>query len=762
VEVLVGLRKGSHGAGTWALPGGYVEVGESFEGAALRELAEETGLRGGADVERPRLVPFSANNIMHKEAVGGGGRAPLLRSASAPAAVAAPAALCTVHTVSVFVEVWARPGADGCGAPRVLEPHKCHEWRWVRWSEVAALPEPLFPSLRQLLGGYAPRQGGRELGFGGGGVSAAAAGGAPDVGFGRDDDGGGGGAETMGNRSHATSIVDAAAAAWWWRRRVLRGACCVGAGAWGAARAIAAGEGAPSLPLCALLLLLLLHGGCTLLSPLPAPMAELPQHEVLCPLAPPPPPTAPPATGQRRRRRQRLRVAVTGGAGSLGGAIARQLAGEHGIDVLVLDRCAPSPQQRAQLQQALRELQKKKEGQPSSSEAGADAETTAAAAATVEFATLDLLRCPEPELDAALSSVDALVHAAGLVRLADDFGALHNAHVLGTQRVVRAARRAGRVRCLVHTSSTGAWHDASRPLHGAREEEAGQGNGSCLIGVAGPNHYSATKRRAELIALGANHAACRSGDSGGSDGKLPAARDLLTCAIRIPGVYHAHDPLIVAPLLSGAVRAVPGARAGAGAAVTDFVYLENAAHAHCCALRTLLRATATAAEEQTQQEEEEEDQEDQDGGGGGGGDGGQRDGSRRAVARAAAGRAFNCTNNDPQPSVAMWEDMLAVCAGVGGGVGGDAAPKLMCLPKPLLWCAALLLEAAFALLGGAVPAPRAAVWNLTRRSLDFSTTSATFATGAAAAIGYRPRFNNRQSFEHIRELLLQEQEQQRR
>ena len=37
-------RKGSHGEGTWSIPGGHLEYGESFEQTAVREVQEETGL----------------------------------------------------------------------------------------------------------------------------------------------------------------------------------------------------------------------------------------------------------------------------------------------------------------------------------------------------------------------------------------------------------------------------------------------------------------------------------------------------------------------------------------------------------------------------------------------------------------------------------------------------------------------------------------------------------------------------------------------
>ena len=43
-EILVGKRKGSHGSGQWALPGGALEWKETSSSCAKRELREETGI----------------------------------------------------------------------------------------------------------------------------------------------------------------------------------------------------------------------------------------------------------------------------------------------------------------------------------------------------------------------------------------------------------------------------------------------------------------------------------------------------------------------------------------------------------------------------------------------------------------------------------------------------------------------------------------------------------------------------------------------
>jgi len=57
-RILLVLRSCEPGAGQWALPGGFVENGESPAEAARRELEEETGLRG----DDPQLV-----DVIHQE-----------------------------------------------------------------------------------------------------------------------------------------------------------------------------------------------------------------------------------------------------------------------------------------------------------------------------------------------------------------------------------------------------------------------------------------------------------------------------------------------------------------------------------------------------------------------------------------------------------------------------------------------------------------------------------------------------------------------
>jgi 8-oxo-dGTP diphosphatase len=60
-KILLGLRR-SHGAGTWALPGGHLEWGETVESCARREVKEETGLYLGVVSQGPY-----ANDVMAAE-----------------------------------------------------------------------------------------------------------------------------------------------------------------------------------------------------------------------------------------------------------------------------------------------------------------------------------------------------------------------------------------------------------------------------------------------------------------------------------------------------------------------------------------------------------------------------------------------------------------------------------------------------------------------------------------------------------------------
>jgi len=61
-KILLIKRKGSHGSGTWAPPGGHLDFGESISGCAERETREEIGLK----IKNLKVVGFT-QDLFKKE-----------------------------------------------------------------------------------------------------------------------------------------------------------------------------------------------------------------------------------------------------------------------------------------------------------------------------------------------------------------------------------------------------------------------------------------------------------------------------------------------------------------------------------------------------------------------------------------------------------------------------------------------------------------------------------------------------------------------
>ncbi len=110
-KFLVGLRKGSHGAHTWSIPGGHLEYGETPDQTAAREVKEETGLV----VSNLQFCAIT-NDIFEAD---------------------------KKHYVTIWMI-----GDWVSGESQITEPNKFIEQRWVDFN---SLPSPLFLPWRQLL-----------------------------------------------------------------------------------------------------------------------------------------------------------------------------------------------------------------------------------------------------------------------------------------------------------------------------------------------------------------------------------------------------------------------------------------------------------------------------------------------------------------------------------------------------------------------------------------------------------------------------------
>jgi 8-oxo-dGTP diphosphatase len=119
-RVLVGRRRGSHGAGAWAFPGGKPDPGEHPADTVRRELFEETGLRA------MRVEPLAWTSDVLTDA--------------------------GLHFITLHHQVTVDDGE-----PQVREPDKVHSWLWAPWNR---LPEPLFePTASLLATGWQPAEG---------------------------------------------------------------------------------------------------------------------------------------------------------------------------------------------------------------------------------------------------------------------------------------------------------------------------------------------------------------------------------------------------------------------------------------------------------------------------------------------------------------------------------------------------------------------------------------------------------------------------
>jgi 8-oxo-dGTP diphosphatase len=114
--ILLGQRKNAFQEGSWGLPGGHLEVGETLLEAAARELLEETG------IVTTKLKVFCVTDPNPESG----------------------------YHMQIGVEV-----LEFRGSPQIMEPEKCSA---LAFFPITQLPNPLFISSQKVIENFVRKQ----------------------------------------------------------------------------------------------------------------------------------------------------------------------------------------------------------------------------------------------------------------------------------------------------------------------------------------------------------------------------------------------------------------------------------------------------------------------------------------------------------------------------------------------------------------------------------------------------------------------------
>jgi len=107
-----------HGEGTWSMPGGKMDFGETPHDGAEREVEEETGIK----INKDKLKLISVTNEVVKDA--------------------------HFITLGFLCE-------DFEGEAKIMEPDEITEWKWF---DLNSLPEPMFFPCTKIVKNYLAKE----------------------------------------------------------------------------------------------------------------------------------------------------------------------------------------------------------------------------------------------------------------------------------------------------------------------------------------------------------------------------------------------------------------------------------------------------------------------------------------------------------------------------------------------------------------------------------------------------------------------------